>query len=117
MEIIKIIKEPVEIYYDSRSGDKGMESIISINGLEILISAEETENEGVEFTFLDNLEKKYLKNSSSEGFSIFTDKAADEKILEILNKLGYATLTGELNEGDELNSDEVLAWGDFGYYS
>ncbi len=51
METIKIIKEPVEIYYDSRSGDKGMESIISINGLEILISAEETENEGVEFTF------------------------------------------------------------------
>jgi hypothetical protein len=110
MKKIKVIQGP-EIIYDDYDDNfcKELESIISIDGKDITINIEGTED-GFFISF-KNKENRNLKDKNSIDFNEISDIPLEEGIDKILEKIAYATFYEQLgNEGDEYNSEEILSW-------
>jgi hypothetical protein len=110
MDTIKVIQAP-EIIYDDYDENfcKELESIISINGNDITITIEGTDN-GFIISY-KNKDNRNLKYKNSIDFNDISDIELEEDINNILEKLAYATFYEELGkEGDEYTSEEVLTW-------
>lgn len=107
--IMKIIKSPETISFDEEDG-REMESVISIDDIEIKINAKESFS-GSNFIFKNVKENKIIKELNHWSFDENEYVEVENEIYDILEKLGYATLYDQLgNEGEEFNSEEILTW-------